>query len=139
MDKYISKYTGEEIDSAVELTYDAANGNEALDSRTSRLEGEVVEVSPDGFYYTDLTGNIALKYTPENGLDAAKVSGHLMRLVNIAAVQNTGLHYIDAAGNVALKYTPDNGLDAAKVSDHFKSLIGGGSDYTDLSQTLYNI
>ena len=62
-----------------------------------------------------------------------------MRLVNIAAIQDTGLHYTDAAGNVALKYTPDNGLDAAKVSDHFKSLIGSSDSYTDFSQTLYNI
>ena len=99
-------------------------------------------VASSGFFYTDAAGYVAFKYTPSDGLDAAKVSEHFKGLVgagansNVEAITEQGFYYTDAVGNVAFKYTPSDGLDAAKVSSHLKSLL---DTYENLTETTYNI
>ena len=96
----------------------------------------------DGLFYTDANGYVAMRYTPSEGMDAAKVSKHLASLIlNHLNTPEPGFYYTDASGHVAMKYTPSEGFDVAKLSEHFKSLLpaGGGGDYSDLTETIYNI
>lgn len=80
--------------------------------------------SEDGFFYVDAAGNIAFKYTPADGFDAAKVSDHFRDLVLMRLVTSEdGFYYTDREGNIAFKYTPGEGFDAIKLSNHFKVLV----------------
>lgn len=58
---------------------------------------EVVQVADDGFYLTDINGNVALKYDSD-GLDAAKVSEHLKSLL-ASGGGNPGINY-DIVGEI---------------------------------------
>lgn len=56
------------------------------DSRIEALESQMSQISlgtteADGFFYTDNLGYIAMKYTPLDGFDVAKVSDHFLSLV----------------------------------------------------------
>lgn len=113
-----------------------------LEDELHKLANYLQLVEEDGFFYVDAAGNIAFRYTPADGLDAAKVSRHLSDLILLRLVTDEdGFYYTDAAGNIVMKYTPADGFDVAKVSEHFKSLLpaGGGGDYSDLTETIYNI
>lgn len=92
----------------------------------ARLEEllSVLHCGDDGFFYIDRNGDIGFQYTIEGGLDAAKVSDHLIDLILLRlTTTKDGFYYTDAAGNIAFSYTPANGLDAAKVSTHLSDLV----------------
>lgn len=123
---------------AIDIVGALADVRAALDRLNALLAN--LYCSEDGFFYVDLAGNIAFRYTPQDGFDAAKVSNHFIDLVLLRLVcRDDGFYYTDSDGNVAFRYTPEGGFDAAKVSEHLKSLVlsrlhiaEDGFYYTDL-------
>ncbi|MCQ2231404.1 MAG: metallophosphoesterase [Paludibacteraceae bacterium] len=96
-----------------------------LAQKLSELKSILRMISQDGFAVSDKDGNVGMKYD-ENGLDAAKLSSHLIALIQavvkvssslIAEIEQRVWAVTDGDGYAGMTYGED-GLDFAKISQH---------------------
>lgn len=133
----------------LEMFKSQINSNRAAIMLNNNRTSGVTKSTNTGFFITDTSGNVVLKYDA-NGLDAASLSTHFLNFISreldissaIATVNgmrgdvlkvnaktsnlgksiDTGLFVSDINGKVVAKYD-EGGFDVQKLSSHFLSLI----------------
>ena len=135
------RLSAKEFNQMVSVIQQLVGESKTLKTFFGLLAGMVTSVEEGGFHFSDSTGKDVMNYTAE-GLDAAKVSRHLVSLIlsadsvtvdvlakdivgkisTLVSVEEEGYHFPDLTGKDVMNYT-SSGLDAARVSEHFISLI----------------
>lgn len=73
-----------------------------VDQLETKVKSKIPLVQEDGFYIADEGGNVVVKYTSD-GFDVAKLSHHLLGMLQIVAVNEPGYFFVDEELRIGAK------------------------------------